>query len=627
MQREAIMVLGMHRSGTSAMAGVSAALGATPPIDPLFPQPDNPKGFWESDSVVRLNDRILQTMGSDWSDWRAIGSDALRSAPARALAQEARSLLQSQFNGGSLIVLKDPRISRIYPLWQQALKQEGYAIHNVLMVRSPLEVALSLRKRNGFQLEHGLLLWLRYSLDMEYQSRSCSRSTVTWEGLHANWRREVARISTETGLVWPNVSDTKAIEIDDFVSPSLYNHQVADAVLSSDPRVHDLVLRAYSALKELASQPRGNAAGQELDDVRRSLGEADRLFSAMLAQSGLALKEADLRWRTAVQDEAVSSARLLEAEQARAVAESSLTTLVAEKSRVEDELQRVQNEVAAFTVELARSAEELAGSVESVRRLEAEAATLRADQTSLAAQLDQVILDRSTLAGEVAGLAVERDEALSEVRALSEHRAALQTEVAAHAADLSELAERLTAADRELSEVRDEVVKAVGQRDEALLAREDQAARTKTLEQDLAVARSEAGDLGAMLGSLETKLTSSKAEVKIVSVENDNLRRNLHDEMKRAEENEKRAAADLAEALHRGELLEADLGRTSSELQAELQAAAAAVSQLEEARRQAVLTAEADGVRAAAAIRRLATVENGLLFKIHRLFSGRSTAS
>jgi hypothetical protein len=64
--RVAIIVLGMHRSGTSAVAGAAVRLGLAPPRTPLAPTLDNPTGFHESIPVVDLNHLILNAVGRDW---------------------------------------------------------------------------------------------------------------------------------------------------------------------------------------------------------------------------------------------------------------------------------------------------------------------------------------------------------------------------------------------------------------------------------------------------------------------------------------------------------------------------------------------------------------------------------
>ena len=61
-----LVVLGMHRSGTSSVTGALTLAGATPPLTLMPPKPDNPTGFWESERVAAFNDGLLARMGAEW---------------------------------------------------------------------------------------------------------------------------------------------------------------------------------------------------------------------------------------------------------------------------------------------------------------------------------------------------------------------------------------------------------------------------------------------------------------------------------------------------------------------------------------------------------------------------------
>ena len=71
-RKKALLILGMHRSGTSSVAGSMAVLGAKAPATPLGPAGDNPRGFFESRVIAALNDRVLAAVGSRWDDWQSV---------------------------------------------------------------------------------------------------------------------------------------------------------------------------------------------------------------------------------------------------------------------------------------------------------------------------------------------------------------------------------------------------------------------------------------------------------------------------------------------------------------------------------------------------------------------------
>lgn len=159
-QPPCVYVVGMHRSGTSAVTGMLAQLGLSVPAgeDALRPTRTNERGHFESKSLIRFNNRLLVQLGGTWSapplpvagwehtdalaSWRAEASDAFAGAfPTRPAAW------------------KDPRTCITLPLWLASVPGPAVAVH---VVRHPLAVAASLRKRNRFPLLLGLALWERY---------------------------------------------------------------------------------------------------------------------------------------------------------------------------------------------------------------------------------------------------------------------------------------------------------------------------------------------------------------------------------------------------------------------------------------------------------------------------------
>src|SRR6516164_8769546 len=71
----AVIVLGMHRSGTSAVTRVVSLLGADLPKNLLPPSLTNELGYWESSDLMTIHDELLSSGGSKWDDWRAFNQD------------------------------------------------------------------------------------------------------------------------------------------------------------------------------------------------------------------------------------------------------------------------------------------------------------------------------------------------------------------------------------------------------------------------------------------------------------------------------------------------------------------------------------------------------------------------
>jgi hypothetical protein len=147
--RTAVLVLGMHRSGTSSVAGALVRLGGAAPLNLIPPEWDNPRGFWESSVLMALNEEILAAGGTHWQDWRRFDLRRIDAAAAVDLRARAKAALASEFGDGKLPIVKDPRMCRLLPFWRSVFREAEWSVRPVLPLRSPLEVALSLSRRNG----------------------------------------------------------------------------------------------------------------------------------------------------------------------------------------------------------------------------------------------------------------------------------------------------------------------------------------------------------------------------------------------------------------------------------------------------------------------------------------------
>ena len=248
-----VVVLGMHRSGTSALTRVLNLAGAELNEPLLELAPDNPAGHWESERVLDLHIAIHRVLRLDWRDWRPLDFGRLdRNAFAELVAPLAR-FLREAFAATPLFAIKDPRLCRLMPLWRAAFDEAGMGMRVVVTSRHPLEVAQSLLARNEMPVEETLAVWLRYVLDAERGSRGVARSWTSYEALLGDWRAVLDRIGRDLGIAWPGRNATTEALADDFLDRSLRHHD-ADAALSwpaggvaDQAREADAVLRDFAA--------------------------------------------------------------------------------------------------------------------------------------------------------------------------------------------------------------------------------------------------------------------------------------------------------------------------------------------------------------------------------------------
>jgi hypothetical protein len=146
-----IVVLGMHRSGTSLVTRVLHELGCH------VGAVDWEKGHFEQAEVIAINDALLAGAG----DYRWFDADPA-SFPAHEecgteLIGRIEAVVQA-LNTDRPWVLKDPRLCVTLPWWKAHLSTPLY----VLVLRDPTEVAMSLQRRNRMPLDLGKTMWESY---------------------------------------------------------------------------------------------------------------------------------------------------------------------------------------------------------------------------------------------------------------------------------------------------------------------------------------------------------------------------------------------------------------------------------------------------------------------------------
>ncbi len=219
----AILVLGMHRSGTSAITRVLNLLGVELGSDLMPAGPDNPAGFWEHHGVVQAHDQLLAALGRSWDDPRAMPEGWLASDAASHARLVLKDILRGEFAGVPLWAVKDPRLCRVLPLWRALLPELGVEPRMLLVSRNPHEIAGSLQRRDGMPKPISELLWARYLLDAVSGSEGCTRVLVQYDALLDNWRAVVDTLSRDLGLQLP-IDARAAAEVDAFLDPRLRHH-------------------------------------------------------------------------------------------------------------------------------------------------------------------------------------------------------------------------------------------------------------------------------------------------------------------------------------------------------------------------------------------------------------------
>jgi len=453
--RVCVLVLGMHRSGTSALTRTLSLLGCDLPKTLVGAAPGNDLGHWEPAPVCRLNDELLESAGSSWHDFEAVNPDWFQSPKSGEFRERAIAALKDEFAGSWLYVLKDPRINRIAGWWTQTIEATGARAAILTTLRDPLEVACSLKKRDNFDVARGVLLWLRNTLDAEAQTRGRQRAFITYDALLADWQGTLDRAAKTLDLFWPKRQSAAAPVIDEFLSNKERHHKLnRDASAGS---AHVWANEAFLILNRWAAAGETSHDYAALDRIRSRLDEAGHAFARLVAlqhfHQGQAAKlekslagaekksaEAEARLADAEKRLSLAAAEIADLKSRLAMTESALRQRSAEAEDLEREKSALADELAVAKM---ASAEESAATTAMKSELQARFAEI-ANLTRLIKELEGMVAapEGRRPAGEETQAALAAREA-----AFQRKYAELDALFAARAADADNLKRSLKAAE------------------------------------------------------------------------------------------------------------------------------------------------------------------------------------
>lgn len=214
-----LFVLGVTRSGTSALTRVLSLCGGVLPAGLVGTNADNPRGFWEPFESHRVNYRILRRHGSEWFDptLRLQEDGAFDAEEKAACIAEIRAYLAT-LPTAPLVVIKDLNITALPEMWFDAAQLAGFDVASVIAVRHPEEVKSSLAALNRTTPELSSALWLKFNLLAERHTRGVPRVFVDYANLLEDWRRETKRISAALAV---DLETRDEAAIDEFLEADL----------------------------------------------------------------------------------------------------------------------------------------------------------------------------------------------------------------------------------------------------------------------------------------------------------------------------------------------------------------------------------------------------------------------
>ncbi len=269
-----LLILGMHRGGTSAAAQAIARLRVpfTRVSDLMPPSPENPTGYWESTVLSLFNDDVLQALGGSWAAPPSLARGWERGSSLQPLRELGRSLVETVHTTRRW-AWKDPRNSILLPFWIDVL---GIRPSIVLVHRNPLETWRSLAARGGFSKPFALALWERYMRSALENARGFPTLIVPYDGLLEDFAAWSTALSTF--LDCDEGRERKAA-IDRPLDESL-RHSIFDAQdVARDPTFSLEQRRLFAIIEELLGEHRE----LEIPELPAEAPSTQQLFAQRLA--------------------------------------------------------------------------------------------------------------------------------------------------------------------------------------------------------------------------------------------------------------------------------------------------------------------------------------------------------
>jgi GT2 family glycosyltransferase len=277
-----VVVLGMHRSGTSALTrGLQAlAIDLGPNLKPAVPD-HNGTGFFEDAGLSAINEELLALAGCSWDTLHVSPLRPADEPRIRELKSRASQLLRAQFGHSACFGFKDPRTCRTLPFWQEVIAELGLEPFYVLCIRNPLSTAQSLARGHNFPRRKSYWLWLLHMLEAVRLTSGARRVFIEFESLLAEPERAIGRIEALVDDEQVRVSAAAMKSYVGFLQPSLVHYHASGQELSSDPRCPELVHDVYALLRDHAGRSK-DCSGSEARWT-----DCIRIFRSMAWLAGL----------------------------------------------------------------------------------------------------------------------------------------------------------------------------------------------------------------------------------------------------------------------------------------------------------------------------------------------------
>ncbi len=136
---KAIIILGMHRSGTSLLAKTIQSLGVYLGRDEemIGPREDNPEGFWEHSEIVGVHEKLLGSLSASWDTTKPLPAEWWLSEEVLPYRTKLKNIVINHFSNHSVWGFKDPRTCLLLPLWKSVFRELDIDPVYIICLRNP----------------------------------------------------------------------------------------------------------------------------------------------------------------------------------------------------------------------------------------------------------------------------------------------------------------------------------------------------------------------------------------------------------------------------------------------------------------------------------------------------------
>lgn len=267
------------------------------PEEDLLPpaDADNPRGYWEPQWMIGLNDEILAKLGTVWQQPFPAAPGWERQPELDELRGRARELLREKFGSAPLWGWKDPRVMLTLPFWQELVPDARY----VICLRNPADVISSFQRRPepNLSIEAWGDLWMEFNARALKETRGERTLLVFYEDFLRDSRAQITRLASFLDLDAPGNDERLWAPLLEGIEPELRHHSTSSlelagaAAIPPPARMLFLALRAAQDADQSQPNSRERRVSEAIERVAPELWYERRLLAEALGARDEAVRQ------------------------------------------------------------------------------------------------------------------------------------------------------------------------------------------------------------------------------------------------------------------------------------------------------------------------------------------------